>query len=165
MEEQELNFIQKHPRVIFWFRFVAWVLFGAVLPFLFIAFSFNIFKKMSAFSLSGWGIIAIIIIAAFIIRLVKYLRKGFSKKSVFAKQCIDGICQVIIPLIALYALIKISVTNLQLFLQALGCVILCELIAIPLNPMPAWVEKCKKDSGDEEARDVVDYIESEKSAE
>lgn len=156
--EEQVSFIEKHPRLVFWFRFVAWILFGAVLPFLFIAFRFNIFRKMSGVSINGLGIFAIIVVALFVIRLIRYVRKGFSAKSVFAKQCIDGICRVIIPLIALYALIRVSINNLELFLQALGCVILCELIAIPLNPMPSWVEKCRKEAGDDEAKDAFEYM-------
>lgn len=156
--EEQLSFIEKHPRLVFWLRFAGWVLFGAVLPFLFIALRFSLFKKMSGFALNGWGILAVIIVAVFFLYLVRCVRKGFSHKNIFVTQCINGLCRVIIPLIGIYAIIKISIANLNLFLEALGCVILCEACAIPLNPMPMWIDKCRKERNEDESKDTIDYL-------
>lgn len=154
-EEAKKSFIEEHPRIVFWIRAILWTLFAGVLPFLFIAFRFDLFKKASAVSFSGWGIIGIIILAIFLIVLVRYIKKGFSSKNVFLEQCINGVCRVIIPLVALFVIIKVSVANLENFLEALGCTILCETVAIPLNPFPAWIKKNQTEDVLEAVKKVV----------
>lgn len=159
MEESvKKSFIEEHPRSIFWIRFALWVICAAGLPFLFIAFRYDIFKNVSNVSLSGWGIIAVIIIAIFALSLIKYIKKGFKSKSVFFTQCVNGFSRIIVPLVVIYAVIKININNLQAFMEALGCTILCEAVAIPLNPMPQWVDECKKEDKESENKDAIDYL-------
>lgn len=164
MEEIEVektnkkHFWEEHPKSFFWVRFVLWVICGAVLPFLFIALRFNIFKKASSLSLSGWGIIAVLIVAIFILVLIRYLKKGFGIKNVFISQCLNGFTKVIIPLGVLLVIVYISSKNLEALSQSLGCTTLCELIAIPVNPMPEWVEKCRKEENKNEQKDTIDYM-------
>ena len=162
MEEEKSNkltqFINDHPRAIFWIRFTLWVICAAGLPFAFIAWRFNIFKNNNALALSGWGIIGIAILAIFVLVLIFYIRQGFKAKSVLITQCINGFCRVIIPLSILFLILFAIRNNIDIFLQALGCVILCELIALPINPFPAWVKKSQKDVREEERKGTIDYL-------
>ena len=71
----------EHPKQFFALRAIVWTIFAAVLPFSFIAWRYDIFKKGSELQLSGWGIIAVIIVAVFAIILIRYvflaLKPGF----------------------------------------------------------------------------------------
>lgn len=143
------------PRQLFWTRFALWVLFALVAPVAFIAWRFELFKGNHV-SISGWGFLAIVIIAVFIISLLRYVKKGLPFS--FMSQCISGLCKVILPLVCLYAILYCIQQNLQAFLQALGCVILCELVAIPLNPMPQWMHDNLEEKDREKIESMSDII-------
>lgn len=150
------EWIDGHPKTVFAIRCVFWCLFAAVLPFAFIAWRYDIFTTQSKLRLTGWGMIAVIIVIAFIITLIKYLYKGL--KPGLAKQCISGFVTIILPLVILYALIVSIQDEINLFKQALGCLIICELVGIPLNPFPDWLEKRKIKNKEEEISNVSDII-------
>lgn len=141
---------------VFWLRFVGWVLFAAILPVAFIIWRFNLFTERSPLALSGWGFMAIVIIALFIISLLKYVRAGLPY-SLFS-QCVTGFCKVILPLVIFYAVLYCIQQNLGIFLQALGCVILCELVAIPLNPMPKWIHDNVKEEDQKKFDSMTDVL-------
>lgn len=159
-EEKKVNksFIEEHPKLFFWIRFCLWTLFAVVLPFLFIGLRFDIFKKASKFSLSGWGIIGVAIVVIFLLVLINYIKKAMQTKNVFVAQCISGGCRIVLPLVALCFIIKICVDDLELILQVLCCLTICEAIAIPINPMPAWVEKCRQEKPENKEKDDFDII-------
>lgn len=150
--------MEEHPTATFWSRFAAWALLACVLPFTFIAYRFQLFKTVSKVQIGGWGIFAIIILAVFAIGVFRYIKLALKTKYSFWIQCINGICKIVIPLLALYIILYNIRNNLDLFLQALGCVILCEGAAIPFNPMPKWVYEKQKEVRDEEKKDTVDYF-------
>ena len=145
MEEEEkknklVEWIENHPKTIFITRAVLWCIFAGILPFSFIAWRYGLFKGESSLKLSGWGLFAIVLAAVFIISLCKYIYKGM-QPGTMAKQCAKGAVSIILPLVVFYLIVWGIEQNITLFKQALGCVILCELVAIPINPFPAWVYK------------------------
>lgn len=150
------EWIEEHPKTVFWTRLVAWFAFSAALPFAFIAWRYEIFSKSTKISLTGWGMIAVIIVIAFGITLLKYIYKGL--KPGLLKQCIFGATAIILPLVILYALINSIEGSIKLFKQALGCTILCEAIGIPINPLPAWLEKRREEQGIEKAEGLSDIF-------
>ena len=157
MEENKLTiWWDKHQKLVFILRFVLWTICAAILPFSFIAWRYKIFTVDSQIKLTGWGFIAIIIVIAFISTLVKYIYKGL--KPGLAKQCISGFVSVILPLILLYLLINSIEDSIQLFKQALGCVILCEAIAIPINPFPEWLVKRQAENKEQKVETMSDIF-------
>lgn len=138
MENEEEE--KKHKLAVFWARFISWALFACLAPVGFIAWRFQLFSKVSAVQFGGWGILAVIIIAVFLITIFKYVCKGMMRWSM-TKQIIMGLCKVTIPLIALYWILWAISANITIFLQALAVVIVCETIAIPVNPLPQWVDE------------------------
>ena len=63
-EEQRNKFfawLAEHPKTVFFARLVLWTLCACVLPFLFIVWRFELFRKVSRLQVGGWGIIAIIL--------------------------------------------------------------------------------------------------------
>lgn len=139
--EEELQ-KEKETR-IFVVRIILWSLFSCVIPVLFIGFRYDLFRKASSLQLSGWGIIAVIIVGVFLYVLTKYIRAGFGQWS-FVKQIIDGVIKVVLPLGIVLAICVSIRNNLDAFIQSLSCVLISETIAIPINPFPEWVwEKSK----------------------
>lgn len=150
------DWCDEHPKAVFAIRCVLWIISAAVLPFLFIAWRYGIFTNSSKMSLTGWGFIAIIIVVIFIITFIKYICKAL--KPGFAKQCIVGFVTIILPLTVLYLLVCSVEDTIALFKQALGCVIICELVGIPLNPFPAWLEQKRVADKKEEADTMTDIF-------
>lgn len=155
------EFIESHPKSVFWIRFVIWALFAAVLPFLFIAFRYGIFDKLSSISISGWGLVAIIIVMCFAFYLVRCLRMGLKGRSPFVLQCVNGVCKVIVPLVCALFLLDSIKNSIAVFEQALIVVTLCEAIAIPINPMPVWVHEMNEGKKEEDRKDAIGYLWSE----
>lgn len=146
--------IQKtKERKIFAVRALIWSLFSCFIPVGFIGWRYDLFKKTGELQLSGWGLIGIVILFVFLYVVVKYVKAGFTEWSI-VKQIINGIVKVILPLGALLAVCVSLKDNLDTFIQALSCVLLSEVIAIPVNPFPEWVYK--KTQGRFES--AVDFI-------
>lgn len=120
----------------FWIRLVAFAIFACILPFVFIAWRYSIFKKVTSISLNGWGLIAILIVILFVRYVAKVIEK--QKRWSWSKQIFLGILKVIVPLVCLYVGLSAMKSNIDLFLQALIVVIGCEAVAIVVNPLPQW---------------------------
>ena len=129
---------EKKTNKLFWIRAALWSLFACLLPIGFIAWRYDIFSKASSFSLSGWGIIAVIIACVFVFAVIKYVKAGFAEWSM-TKQIISGVIKVLLPLGGLLAICVSLMNGLEVFIQALSVVLVSEAIAIPLNPFPEWV--------------------------
>lgn len=128
---------------IFWVRAILWSMFACFIPVGFIGWRYDLFKKVGSLQLSGWGLIAIVIIFALLYVVVKYIRAGLVEWSM-TKQIVNGVVKVLLPLGAVLA-VAIAIRNsLDVFIQALSCVLMSEVVAIPINPFPEWVwEKSK----------------------
>lgn len=144
MAEEKKTFaewVDEHPKSIFITRAIAWAILAAGLPFAFIAWRYGIFRQQTTIAITGWGIIAIIIVGIFLITLASYVRKGL-KPGMF-KQMASGFCKVILPLLVLLLIVEGIKNDIALFEKALEVTIVCELVAIPVNPFPAWLYKRK----------------------
>lgn len=125
----------------FLIRFISFSIFACVIPFSFVAWKYKLFEK-DKLSITGWGMIAILILSFFAIYLLNAIKKGMPY-SMFT-QVVNGIMKVEIPLIMLYMLVISLQNTFELFLQCLTCIIVCEGIAIPLNPLPGWIGSKRK---------------------
>ena len=133
----------KEEKEVFWVRAIIWALFACVIPVAFIGWRYDLFKKASSLQLSGWGLIGVVIVFVFLYVVVKYVRAGFPEWSM-TKQIVNGIVKVVLPLGALLAICIGLRNNIDTFIQALSCVLISEVIAIPVNPFPEWVWKKSK---------------------
>ena len=79
----------------FWIRLGLYILFGAVFPFVFLIWRFQLFQKVSGLSIGGWGLIGIIFVAIFFLKLMKAVRKGLPFS--LGTQVLEGVCKVIFP--------------------------------------------------------------------
>jgi Na+/proline symporter len=122
---------------LFLARLILFTIFACVLPFSFIAWRYHIFTTLNSVSLSGWGIIAIVIALVFIVYVARMLKRGMPYSML--TQCIGGLLKVTLPLILLYVVVNAIKNQSEIFLQALLVVIISETIAIPINPFPKWL--------------------------
>ena len=140
-------------RRVFAARLAAWFAFACAAPVGFIAWRYDLFATVSKVNFGGWGLVAIAIIAAFALSVVKYVKQGLKGWSM-TKQVLSGIAKVLVPLLALYFALAAIRDSLDAFLQALGVTIASEAVAIPLNPLPKWAYE--KSRG--ETEDAIDVI-------
>lgn len=130
----------------FWFRFIIYALFGAVIPFVFLTFRFHLFEKVNSISIGGWGVVAILLVAFFIIKVFKGVKKGLPFSIV--TQILDGACKVVVPLcIAAFLTYYMQDLMDQIF-QFLVVLIACESVAIIANPLPQWEHENKLKDGE-----------------
>ena len=87
-------------------------------------------------SFSIWGLIAIIILIVFVLKLFNGLRKGM--KPGIAKQTIDTICKITIPIIVFIFTFDWMSSFAEEFTQFLIVLVICETIAGVVNPLPQW---------------------------
>lgn len=125
----------------FWFRLGLYVLFGGLIPFLFLTFRFNLFSKVDSLSIGGWGIVAIIFISVFFVKMMKAVKKGLPF-SIFT-QILNGLCKCIVPLVASIFIVYYMRDCMQEVFQFLVVVLFCQIIAIPVNPLPQWIHDNK----------------------
>lgn len=130
----------------FWLRMIGFGLFACILPFVFLAYRYDLFTKVSKIQIGGWGIIAVIIVFFFVKYVCSMVKQGMPYS--MTTQIITGVCKVIVPLALVWVLAYSIKDNIDTFLQSLGVVILCEAIAIPINPLPKWVETHKRNQQD-----------------
>lgn len=130
--------MDKKEKGVFITRIILWCLFAGILPVLFIGWRYDLFKKVGTLQLSGWGLIGVVILFIFLRALVKYVKAGFTEWCML-KQILNGVIKVLLPIGALLGLCVGIRANLDYFIQALGLVLICETIAIPINPFPEWV--------------------------
>ena len=152
------KWLGEHPKTTFWSRFVLWALCAGVLPFLFIVFRFKLFSKVSQLQIGGWGIIAIVLAAAFVFTIIRYIKLAFSGRYSLTGQILGGICRVILPLVVFMAILVCIRDSVDTMIKVMGVVIACELVAIPLNPLPKWAYDMQKDVKDSEKKEAMDYL-------
>lgn len=160
MADEEQNNVEnteeeqkKKEQRIFAVRVILWSLFSCIFPVCLIGWRYELFNKVGAIQLSGWGLIAVILIVVFLFVVIKYLRAGFVEWSM-TKQIISGVVKIILPLVALLSICVSIKNSLDIFIQSLSGVLILEVFAIPLNPFPEWV--WKKSQGRFES--AVDFV-------
>ena len=125
----------------FWIRFGIWVTVAILCPIGFMFYRFDMIVKThteasDGYAMTGWGVFAIIIVAVFLLYVIKEARKGLSYGSMLS-QCIDGYA-LLIPVILIIFLLDAIKDNIAAFEQVLIVLAICEAVAVPINPMRRW---------------------------
>ena len=142
---------ENKDKKVFIARTILFCIFGCILPFVFIAWRFEIFSNGgSHISLTGWGIIGIMIVFFFVLYCLKILKNSIPFSMTY--QILSGAIKVILPLILLLLLVNALEDSIRQFKQALIIVIGCEAIAIVVNPFPKYMH----DKGIEKTENLMD---------
>lgn len=125
----------------FWIRFAIWVLLAVFAPVIYLAVAYGLFteSKGGDTCLTGWGTFAIMFTCIMLLVIVNQAKKGMRYGSM-ARQCIDGY-MVLIPIFCLVLLLDAIKGNIESFERFLIVMIICEAIAVPVNPMRKWAEQ------------------------
>lgn len=140
----------------FWTRLGLYALFGAVLPFIFITFRFNLFGKVTKVNIGGWELVALIFIAVFLLKLLNSVKKGlpFSMLS----QILNGLVKVILPLILALIISYYFKDSMDYLAQFLCVLVICESVAIIVNPLPRWAHENKLEEDKATLKEVISTI-------
>ena len=139
--EEEKETPQKMSTKQFWVRFVAWVVIAVLAPIGFMFYRYDMFVKVhveeaESISMTGWGVFACIIVAVFLLYVIREAKKGMPYGSMFS-QCVDGYT-LLIPMIILIFILDSIKDNIAAFEQVMIFLTICEAIAVPINPMRRW---------------------------
>ncbi len=144
---------EKKDKKVFIARTILFCIFGCILPFVFIAWRFEIFSNGgSHISLTGWGIIGIMIVFFFVLYCLKILKNSIPFSMTY--QILSGLIKVILPLLLVYLVVNAIEGSIHQFKQALFVVIICESVAIVVNPFPKYMH----DKGIEKAENLMDMF-------
>lgn len=95
--------------------------------------------------LSFMSVLCFALIIGVVIVMIKYYVSGMKAKYSLFKQVLEGLCKVILPLgivLALAILFKVKseymLANVDKFIESMIVVIVCELGAVIVNPLPKW---------------------------
>lgn len=127
----------------FWIRLSIYILFGAVIPFAFLSWRFNLFTKVNKISIGGWGLVAIIFVAGFFIALIKAVRKGLPFS--LTTQILEGTCKILLPLLIAALCCYYMQDMMKQVFQFLCVLFVCYMVAIPANPIPTWAHENQKE--------------------
>lgn len=116
-------------------RLVAFVLFGCVLPFSFVSYRYELFKSPHS-TLTGVGFIAVILVLVFAIYILNMVKKAHPHT--MTTQVINGYTKIVIFIILPLLWVQSVKGDIEMFEQVLEVIALCELIAVPINPLPKW---------------------------
>lgn len=125
-------------------RLCLYVLIGAVIPFVYLVWKFNLFTPQPSkeeVTLGGWGIIAIIFIAIFFLKTLKAIRKGMVF-SAYTKT-IDAITKLFIPLFVSIVIVNFLGNIQEELLRFLIVLFICAIPATVVNPIPRWAYENK----------------------
>lgn len=125
----------------FWLRLILWILFAVIVPVAFVLYKYQMLspsdsQEVSHYKLTGWGVLAIIIISVFLLSVIRQVANGLPEGSM-TKQCVKGFLT-ILPVFVLLLLVHVIKNTMDAFEQFLIVLFVSEAVAIPINPIPKW---------------------------
>ena len=156
MEEALTKKYKGKDLFIFWIRLLGWIIASAGLPIGVFAWKFGLFEEKAytpvydeagnlvttSLALNGWGIVSCLIIGWTLIQLVKEAYKSCQGYS-FYKQVLYGLSHRILPLAIMFLICYWLDGILYNILYCLGTLLVSQVLAIPLNPMPKYRKDVK----------------------
>lgn len=133
--------MKTNSKVKFGVRLALFITFALIIPFLYLTIRFNLWTSGSdnnSLKIGLWGVIALGVFMGTIIYLIHIYLSSLKTKYSYLKQVLEGFCKVIIPLVIGLALCVWLKDNINLMIETLAILIVCEGVAIFINPLPKW---------------------------
>lgn len=140
----------------FWIRLISYIIVGGGIPLVFLIWRFNLFKKVSQLSIGGWGMVAIIFIGVFFIKMMKAIRKGLPFS--FGTQILEGMFKVTIPLLIATVIVYVMQNCVEQMFQFFFVLLFCETIAMIINPIPQWAHENKIEEQESSAKRILSSL-------
>lgn len=141
---------------LFWIRLISYAVIGGGVPLFFLIWRFNLFSKVSKLSIGGWGMIAILFIGIFFIKMMKAIRKGLPFS--FGTQILEGMFKVTIPLLIATVVIYVMRNSVEELFQFFFVLLFCETIAMIVNPIPQWAHENKIEEQESSAKRILSSL-------
>ena len=141
---------------LFWIRLISYIVIGGGIPLFFLIWRFNLFSKVSKLSIGGWGMIAILFIGIFFIKMMKAIRKGLPFS--FGTQILEGMFKVTIPLLIATVVIYVMRNSVEELFQFFFVLLFCETIAMIVNPIPQWAHENKIEEQESSAKRILSSL-------
>lgn len=141
---------------LFWIRLISYTIIGGGIPLFFLIWRFNLFSKVSKLSIGGWGMIAILFIGIFFIKMMKAIRKGLPFS--FGTQILEGMFKVTIPLLIATVIIYVMRNSVEELFQFFFVLLFCETIAMIVNPIPQWAHENKIEEQESSAKRILSSL-------
>ena len=165
-DETEASVSARKELLVFWARMIGWLVAGVAAPITVFSLKFGLFNEYgyqvttdelgnvtgSHIALNGWGIVSICLIGFAAFSIISEVIDAYSKKYTFTKQCLIGLKNRILPLaiaLGICFYLKGVIEQIIFCIEIIG---LCQIAAIPLNPIPKWKAKVK---GEEDYSDII----------
>lgn len=121
-----------------------WVLCAIILPIIFINNKYHLFVKgEDNLKFTGWALVALLIIFIGLYALCSYIIDAYSVKYRTWVKLLKGFQRIILPLLILFFMCGIISKNIDTIENVLLEIIICEALAIIINPFPYFVYKHK----------------------
>lgn len=141
---------------MFWIRLSLYILIGGIIPFTFLTIRFNLFSKVSKLSIGGWGLLAVLFVAIFFIKMLKAIRKGLPFS--FGTQIIEGMFKITIPLTVATLIIFLMRNSVEELFYFFCLLVFCETIAMAVNPIPQWAHENKIEEQESSAKRILSSL-------
>ena len=141
---------------LFWIRLISYAVIGGGVPLFFLIWRFNLFSKVSKLSIGGWGMVAILFIGIFFIKMMKAIRKGLPFS--FGTQILEGMFKVTIPLLIATVVIYVMRNSVEELFQFFFVLLFCETIAMIVNPIPQWAHENKIEEQESSAKRILSSL-------
>ncbi|MBR6515949.1 MAG: hypothetical protein IKT40_03745 [Bacilli bacterium] len=141
---------------LFWIRLISYAVIGGGIPLFFLIWRFNLFSKVSKLSIGGWGMVAILFIGIFFIKMMKAIRKGLPFS--FGTQILEGMFKVTIPLLIATVIIYVMRNSVEELFQFFFVLLFCETIAMIVNPIPQWAHENKIEEQESSAKRILSSL-------
>lgn len=141
---------------MFWIRLSLYILIGGIIPFTFLTIKFNLFSKVSKLSIGGWGLLAVLFVAIFFIKMLKAIRKGLPFS--FGTQIIEGMFKITIPLTVATLIIFLMRNSVEELFYFFCLLVFCETIAMAVNPIPQWAHENKIEEQESSAKRILSSL-------
>ena len=141
---------------MFWIRLSLYILIGGIIPFTFLTIRFNLFSKVSKLSIGGWGLLAVLFVAIFFIKMLKAIRKGLPFS--FGTQIIEGMFKITIPLTVATLIIFLMRNSVEELFYFFCLLVFCETIAMAANPIPQWAHENKIEEQESSAKRILSSL-------
>ena len=123
---------------------VGWFILAVVLPVIFINSKYHLFVKTNDdLKFTGWALVGLLVLFIGLYALCSYIIDAYSVKYRTWIKILKGFQRIILPLLLLFFMCSIINKNIETIENLLLEIIICEALAIIINPFPYFVYKHK----------------------
>jgi len=119
-------------------KLVLFLCFSIIIPIGYLVVRYGLFQPTTTIQVGLLGIVVFAILIGSVEVLIKYYLESMKAKYSLFKQILNGLIKLILPLTLCLLVIITLDNNIGILKEALIIIIICESVAIIINPFPQW---------------------------